>query len=133
MTPTTDFANVGGGREEKGIPVGPPLARPAVPHRGEPAARLGLKHLRTCHLCEAMCGVVLEVEDERVVEVRGDTEDPFSAGYICPKYFVFLKLRKNVSDGSGKTRMLENFHIPGKIRNWSEVKRSDFPVYFRIF
>ncbi len=42
-------------------------------------------HFRTCHLCEAMCGLAIEHEGERVVAVRGDREDPFSRGYLCPK------------------------------------------------
>lgn len=40
---------------------------------------------RTCHLCEAMCGVLVEVDGERVVSVRPDPEDVFSRGHICPK------------------------------------------------
>ena len=42
-------------------------------------------HYRNCHLCEAMCGVALKVKDGHVVSVRGDKDDPFSRGYICPK------------------------------------------------
>ena len=40
---------------------------------------------RTCTLCEAMCGLVLETDGGRVVSTRGDAEDPFSRGHICPK------------------------------------------------
>ena len=40
---------------------------------------------RTCTLCEAMCGLSLDVERETVVAVRPDEEDIFSHGYICPK------------------------------------------------
>lgn len=40
---------------------------------------------RHCTLCEAQCGLELTVEDNRIVSVRGDTEDPMSAGFICPK------------------------------------------------
>ncbi len=40
---------------------------------------------RTCPLCEATCGVAIEIEGDRVVRVRGDKEDPFSRGFICPK------------------------------------------------
>ncbi len=40
---------------------------------------------RTCPLCEATCGVAIEVEGDRVVRVRGDEADPFSQGFICPK------------------------------------------------
>src|SRR5262249_32673403 len=39
----------------------------------------------TCPLCEAACGVLVTVEGDRVVGVRGDEADPFSRGYICPK------------------------------------------------
>jgi anaerobic selenocysteine-containing dehydrogenase len=42
-------------------------------------------HYRTCTLCEAMCGLALEAEDGRVVSIRGDADDPFSRGHICPK------------------------------------------------
>ena len=40
---------------------------------------------RSCTLCEAHCGLTIDVEDNRVVRVRGDEEDVLSAGYICPK------------------------------------------------
>ena len=41
---------------------------------------------RTCPLCEAACGLTLTLDDTgHVTSVRGDTEDPFSQGYICPK------------------------------------------------
>ena len=40
---------------------------------------------RTCPLCEATCGLRIETEDGRVTRIRGDVDDPFSKGYICPK------------------------------------------------
>ena len=42
-------------------------------------------HFRTCHLCEAMCGIAIDLEGERIVAIRGDKDDPFSRGHICPK------------------------------------------------
>jgi anaerobic selenocysteine-containing dehydrogenase len=36
-------------------------------------------------LCEAVCGLSVEIEDGAVRSVRGDRDDPFSRGYICPK------------------------------------------------
>ncbi len=42
-------------------------------------------HLHTCTFCEATCGVVVTVEDGRVASVRGDKDDPLSAGYLCAK------------------------------------------------
>ncbi|KPI18206.1 Nitrate reductase [Actinobacteria bacterium OK074] len=41
--------------------------------------------LRICPLCEATCGLVLAVDDGRVGGVRGDRDDVFSRGFICPK------------------------------------------------
>jgi anaerobic selenocysteine-containing dehydrogenase len=41
---------------------------------------------RTCPLCEATCGLTVTVgpgPDD--LSVRGDRDDPFSRGYICPK------------------------------------------------
>ncbi|MEU4442814.1 molybdopterin-dependent oxidoreductase [Actinosynnema sp. NPDC050801] len=39
----------------------------------------------TCPLCEATCGVELTIEGDRVTAVRGDRQDPFSGGFLCPK------------------------------------------------
>jgi len=41
--------------------------------------------LGVCNLCEAICGLVLEVEDGRVTSVRGNPDDPLSRGHVCPK------------------------------------------------
>ena len=42
-------------------------------------------HLRTCPLCEAMCGLQIHVEDQEVKLIRPDRDDVWSKGYICPK------------------------------------------------
>ena len=47
-------------------------------------------HFHTCPLCEATCGLAIEVADGPeglpiVNKVRGDDEDVFSKGYACPK------------------------------------------------
>ncbi|HHQ49476.1 MAG TPA: molybdopterin oxidoreductase family protein [Acidobacteria bacterium] len=36
-------------------------------------------------MCEASCGLKIEVRDGAVVSIRGDREDPFSHGHVCPK------------------------------------------------
>ncbi|MFE2419988.1 molybdopterin oxidoreductase family protein [Streptomyces hokutonensis] len=41
--------------------------------------------LRICPLCEATCGLTLTIEGTRVTGARGDREDVFSRGFICPK------------------------------------------------
>jgi anaerobic selenocysteine-containing dehydrogenase len=40
---------------------------------------------RTCTLCEAACGLAIDVDDGRVVAVRGDEDDVASRGYLCAK------------------------------------------------
>jgi anaerobic selenocysteine-containing dehydrogenase len=41
--------------------------------------------LHTCMLCEAVCGLTVETEGNRVTSIRGDEHDPFSRGHLCPK------------------------------------------------
>ncbi|MBM9506107.1 molybdopterin-dependent oxidoreductase [Actinacidiphila acididurans] len=41
--------------------------------------------LRICPLCEATCGLTLTIDEGRVTHARGDQEDVFSAGFVCPK------------------------------------------------
>ncbi len=55
-------------------------------NRIPPSARMpDTRHFRTCTLCEAMCGIVVTTDGPRVTEIRGDPDDPFSKGHICPK------------------------------------------------
>ena len=60
-------------------------------------------HFRSCNLCEAICGIEITVEQTPSsspqtleshhttnghtprLSIRGDKDDPFSRGYICPK------------------------------------------------
>jgi len=42
-------------------------------------------HYRACNLCEAICGLEIEVQGKEVVSIKGDKKDPFSKGYLCPK------------------------------------------------
>nr|CRL74175.1 molydopterin dinucleotide-binding region [Mycolicibacterium komanii] len=48
--------------------------------------------LRICPLCEATCGLVLTIDDGRVTGARGDRDDVFSHGFICPKGASFAEL-----------------------------------------
>jgi anaerobic selenocysteine-containing dehydrogenase len=41
--------------------------------------------LHTCVLCEATCGITVQLEEGRVTGIRGDRDDPFSRGHVCPK------------------------------------------------
>ena len=48
--------------------------------------------LRICPLCEATCGLVLSIDDGRISGARGDRDDVFSHGFICPKGASFAQL-----------------------------------------
>ncbi|WP_344804781.1 molybdopterin-dependent oxidoreductase [Allohahella marinimesophila] len=57
------------------------------------AARTDVKtHFRTCSLCEAMCGIKIEYEGEKILSIAGDPEDPHSQGHICPKGYALQDL-----------------------------------------
>ena len=50
---------------------------------------------RTCPLCEATCGLTLTLEGRDLVKVRGDDEDVFSRGYLCPKAVALIDLERD--------------------------------------
>lgn len=44
---------------------------------------------RTCPFCEATCGLELHLNANKVTLVRGDRDDVFSQGFLCPKGTAF--------------------------------------------
>ena len=53
-------------------------------------------HYRTCPLCEATCALEIEVKDDGSVgRIRGDRDDPWSHGYICPKGSTLKQLHED--------------------------------------
>lgn len=67
------------------------------------------KHYRSCNLCEAICGLVIEHNGKEVISIKGDKEDPFSQGFICPKAVALQdihadanRLKKPVKKENGK-------------------------------
>ena len=45
-------------------------------------------HHRTCNLCEANCGLLIETAQARITSIHADPDDPLSQGYICPKAYA---------------------------------------------
>ncbi len=70
-------------------------------------------HFRTCHLCEANCGIIVETEGRQVLSIKGDPDDVLSHGHICPKATAIADLEddpdrlrrpvKRVGHGDGAT------------------------------
>ena len=52
-------------------------------------------HFRTCNLCEAMCGIEIKHDGAKVLSIKGDKNDPFSKGYICPKATALQDLHED--------------------------------------
>ena len=52
-------------------------------------------HHRTCPLCEACCGLEITTKGDQVVRIRGDQNDPYSQGFICPKGSTLKQLHED--------------------------------------
>src|SRR5688572_7845303 len=50
---------------------------------------------RICPLCEACCGLDVQVADGKVIAIRGKADDVFSHGYICPKGYALKDLHED--------------------------------------
>jgi anaerobic selenocysteine-containing dehydrogenase len=50
---------------------------------------------RTCPLCEATCGLEITLADGHVRRIRGDRDDVFSHGFICPKGSTLKQLHED--------------------------------------
>jgi anaerobic selenocysteine-containing dehydrogenase len=44
-----------------------------------------VQHITYCRICAATCGLVVDVEDNRVVHAVGDVDNPLTRGFSCPK------------------------------------------------
>ncbi len=44
-----------------------------------------MEHRTFCRICAAACGILVEVDGDSVLRVRGDSEHPVSRGYTCAK------------------------------------------------
>lgn len=52
-------------------------------------------HYRTCPLCEASCGLEITVRGGNVLRIRGDRDNTFSRGFICPKGSTLHRLHED--------------------------------------
>lgn len=42
-------------------------------------------HKTFCRVCASLCAVKVEVEDNKIVDIRGDRDNPLTSGYFCIK------------------------------------------------
>lgn len=72
---------------------------------------------RACPLCEAICGLELQFEHDKLVAIRGDDADPFSRGHICPKGNAILDLEADPDRLRKPMRRIGD--------NWQEISWDD--------
>ncbi len=48
-----------------------------------------------CRICEPMCGLIAAVENERLVSLRPDPDNPLSRGRACPKGIAFTDVQND--------------------------------------
>lgn len=52
-------------------------------------------HYRSCTLCEAMCGVEIQYQGNKIIAISGDSKDQHSWGHICPKGYSLQDLHND--------------------------------------
>lgn len=50
---------------------------------------------RTCNICEALCGLAIAVENNQITSIKGDKEDTFSKGHLCPKAYALKDVHED--------------------------------------
>jgi anaerobic selenocysteine-containing dehydrogenase len=96
----------------------------------------------TCPLCEATCGLELTLSDDGVDRIRGDADDVFSHGFICPKGASLKELHDDpdrlrtplVRDATGELRPASWDEAFGEIDRrlgaiWDEHGRQALGIY----
>jgi anaerobic selenocysteine-containing dehydrogenase len=73
---------------------------------------------RTCPLCEATCGLEIEIVDDHVKRIRGDREHVMSAGFICPKGSTLKQLHEDPDRLRTPMIKVDGVHRPA---SWDEA------------
>ena len=92
------------------------------------------RHFRTCPLCEATCGLEVTVEGDSpsnssVVRIRGDRDDVFSRGFICPKGSTLKQLHEDPDRLRSPMVERDGRHVPVSWDEaFAEVERRLMPI-----
>jgi anaerobic selenocysteine-containing dehydrogenase len=70
--------------------------------------------LSYCRICAAACGIVVTLDDDRVVRVRGDQDHPVSRGYVCSK-------GRGLADWHHSTTRLDHPRVHGDDVTWNDL------------
>jgi anaerobic selenocysteine-containing dehydrogenase len=75
--------------------------------------------IRTCPLCEATCGLQITLSGDEVVAVRGDRDDVFSHGFLCPKGVALKELHEDPD--RVRTPMIRQADGSFRAASWDEA------------
>ncbi|HEY5012497.1 MAG TPA: molybdopterin-dependent oxidoreductase, partial [Acidimicrobiia bacterium] len=70
--------------------------------------------LSYCRICAAACGIVVTVDGDRVLRVRGDADHPVSRGYTCSK-------GRGLAAWHHSPRRLDRPRLHGREVGWNEL------------
>ncbi len=65
-------------------------------------------HYRACNLCEAICGLEITYSERQIISIKGDINDPFSRGHICPKAMALKDIYEDTNRLSTPLKRTEN-------------------------
>lgn len=77
-------------------------------------------HARTCHICEANCGILVELEGRTVKSIRGNPDHVLSRGHICPKATAIADLQ---DDPDRLRRPVKRTAVGWQTMAWDEAYR----------
>ncbi len=87
---------------------------------------------RTCPLCEATCGLELRLEGKDITLVRGDRDDVFSHGFLCPKGTALKQLESDPDRlRRPQVRRGDSWHEVSWNDAFAEVERGLTPIFER--
>ena len=75
-------------------------------------------HRRACHLCEAICGLLIETDGDEICRIKGDPQDPLSRGHICPKAVALQDIH---TDPDRLRRPLRRVSAKGEAPRFEEI------------
>ena len=75
-------------------------------------------HFRACNLCEAICGLKIEVRSGQIISIKGDPDDPLSRGHICSKAVAMQDIQ---SDPDRLRRPMRRITSANGASQWQEI------------
>lgn len=77
-------------------------------------------HHRACHLCEAICGLLIETDGEQILSIKGDPDDPLSRGHICPKAVALQDIHQDPDRLRGPVHRIRG--TDGAPDQWQDIR-----------